>query len=210
MASRTVTFVTGNANKLKEVQAILAGCPNLNLVNRKLDLPELQAASTREVNSAQYWGFEQVLKPKYCVFTKVSIDKCRRAAEIIQSPVLIEDTSLCFNALNSLPGPYIKWFLDSLGHEGLNKMLDGFSDRSGYALCTFAYCEGPGKEVHIFEGQTDGTIVRPRGPLDFGWDPIFEPAGYNVTYAEMDKSVKNQISHRAKSLEKVKAFFANN
>ncbi|KAJ3021584.1 UNVERIFIED_CONTAM: hypothetical protein HDU68_009551 [Siphonaria sp. JEL0065] len=182
---QTVTFVTGNANKLKEVQAILAGCPNLNLVNRKLDLPELQAASTREVSLST-------------------------SVVVLLLSVLIEDTSLCFNALNSLPGPYIKWFLDSLGHEGLNKMLDGFSDRSGYALCTFAYCEGPGKEVHIFEGKTDGTIVHPRGPLDFGWDPIFEPSGYKVPYAEMDKSVKNQISHRAKSLEKVKEFFSSN
>ncbi|KAI8621049.1 inosine triphosphate pyrophosphatase-like protein [Chytriomyces sp. MP71] len=186
-AGRVITFVTGNANKLKEVQAILASSPQLSLTNRKLDLPELQAASTAEV----------------------SIDKCKRAAEIVNGPVLVEDTSLCFNAINSLPGPYIKWFLEGVGHEGLNKMLDGFSDRSAYALCTFAYMEGPGKEVHLFEGKTDGTIVRPRGPLDFGWDPIFEPKGYNVTYAEMEKSTKNAISHRGRALEKVKEFFAD-
>lgn len=47
-----------------------------------------------------------------------------------------------------------KWFQDSIGHVGLNKMLDGFDDRSAYALCTFAYCEGPGHEPIIFEGKT--------------------------------------------------------
>lgn len=47
----------------------------------------------------------------------------------IDGPVIVEDTSLCFNALNGLPGVYIKWFLSSLGHDGLNKMLDGFDVR---------------------------------------------------------------------------------
>lgn len=47
-----------------------------------------------------------------------------------------------------------KWFQDSIGHVGLNKMLDGFDDRSAYALCTFAYCEGPDHEPVIFEGKT--------------------------------------------------------
>jgi hypothetical protein len=47
-----------------------------------------------------------------------------------------------------------KWFQDSIGHVGLNKMLDGFNDRSAYALCTFAYCEGPEHEPIIFEGKT--------------------------------------------------------
>lgn len=48
-----------------------------------------------------------------------------------------------------------KWFQDSLGHVGLNKMLDGFDDRSAYALCTIGYCEGPGHEPIIFEGRTN-------------------------------------------------------
>jgi inosine triphosphate pyrophosphatase len=66
--SRTITFVTGNANKLKEVQAILATAKHINLVSHKLDLPELQAATAREV----------------------AMDKCRRAAEILGGPVLTE------------------------------------------------------------------------------------------------------------------------
>ena len=59
---------------------------------------------------------------------------------------MVEDTSLCFNAYGGLPGPYIKWFLKNLGHEGLNKMLAGFEDKSAYAQCIFAY--SPGRLVH--------------------------------------------------------------
>lgn len=55
---------------------------------------------------------------------------------------MVEDTCLCFNAWNGLPGPYIKWFLGSLGHDGLNKSLAGFEDKTAYAQCTFAFCTG--------------------------------------------------------------------
>jgi inosine triphosphate pyrophosphatase len=54
----------------------------------------------------------------------------------------VEDTCLCFNAYKGLPGPYIKWFLEKLGHDGLNKMLVGFDDHSAYAQCTYAYTPG--------------------------------------------------------------------
>ena len=48
-----------------------------------------------------------------------------------------------------------------------------------------------------------------RGPTNFGWDPIFQPDGFKETYAEMDKDVKNSISHRYKALEKLKAHLLN-
>lgn len=88
-------------------------------------------------------------------------------------PTLVEDTSLCYHALKGLPGPYIKWFLDKLGHDGLNKMLAGYEDKSAYAQCIFAYCNGPGSEPVVFVGRTEGKIVPARGPTDFGWQ------GYN-------------------------------
>merc|ERR1712006_63388 len=108
--------------------------------------------------------------------------------------------------MQGLPGPYIKWFLDKLGHDGLNKMLDGFEDRSAYALCTFAFTWGSNETPMVFSGRTEGQIVTARGPTDFGWDPVFLPDGFDQTYAEMDKSVKNSISHRGRALEKLKAF----
>ena len=110
------------------------------------------------------------------------------AARQIDGPTLVEDTSLCYNALQGLPGPYVKWFLDKLGHEGLNKMLAGYDDKSAYAQCVFAYVDGPNGEPKVFVGTTDGKIVPARGPTDFGWDPVFQPDGFEETYAEMDKA----------------------
>lgn len=84
-----------------------------------LDLPELQG------------------EPK-----EIAKEKCRLAAEQVGGAVMVEDTSLCFNAMGGLPGPYIKWFLQKLGHDGLNRMLAGFEDKTGYAQCIFAYSPG--------------------------------------------------------------------
>ncbi|CEI97725.1 Putative Inosine triphosphate pyrophosphatase [Rhizopus microsporus] len=86
-------------------------------------------------------------------------------------------------------------------------MLAGFEDKSAVALCTFGYCEGPGHEPIIFEGKTTGKIVPARGPNTFGWDAIFQPDGYDQTYAEMDKEIKNSISHRSKALDELKKYF---
>ncbi|OWO99882.1 inosine triphosphate pyrophosphatase [Marssonina coronariae] len=176
MAQRQINFITGNKNKLTEVKAILGD--TVDLQSQALDLVEIQGT-----------------------IEEISVDKCRRAAAAVNGPVLVEDTCLCFNAMKELPGPYIKWFLEALGHEGLNNLLAAFSDKSAQAVCTFAYSEGPGHEPIIFQGRTDGNIVPARGPKNFGWDPIFEYKGQ--TYAEMERAEKNKISHRFKALEKL-------
>ncbi|PIO64616.1 Ham1 family protein [Teladorsagia circumcincta] len=79
--------------------------------------------------------------------------KAKEAAEQVQGPILVEDTSLCFNAFKGLPGVYIKWFLKKLGPAGLYQMLAGYDDKSAYAQCIFAFTEGKGQPVHIFRGQ---------------------------------------------------------
>ncbi|KZF22641.1 inosine triphosphate pyrophosphatase-like protein [Xylona heveae TC161] len=179
MRPQSLNFITGNKNKLAEVEAILGNA--IPLQSRALDLVEIQGT-----------------------VQEVSTDKCRRAAELINGPVLTEDTCLCFNAMKGLPGPYIKWFLKAIGPEGLHNLLDAYVDKSAQAVCTFAFSEGPGHEPIIFQGTTEGRIVAPRGPTTFGWDPIFEYDG--KTYAEMDKEEKNRISHRYKALEKLRAW----
>ncbi|KAJ1693948.1 hypothetical protein LUZ63_010646 [Rhynchospora breviuscula] len=154
---RPVTFVTGNAKKLEEVRAILG--QSIPFQSLKLDLPELQG------------------EPE-----EISKEKARLAAVQVNGPVLVEDTCLCFNALNGLPGPYIKWFLQKTGHEGLNNLLKAYEDKSAYAMCIFSLALGPEDEPITFVGKTPGKIVPARGPTDFGWDPIFEPEGYEQTF----------------------------
>jgi inosine triphosphate pyrophosphatase len=90
-------------------------------------------------------------------------------------------------------------------------MLAGFDDKSGYALCVFGYSSGEKEaKVQIFPGRCNGKIVSPRGPANFGWDPCFQPDGYDQTYAEMPKETKNKISHRSKSLELLKDYLKKN
>ncbi|XP_043288159.1 inosine triphosphate pyrophosphatase [Venturia canescens] len=183
--AKPIVFVTGNAKKLEEVVSILGKNFPRVVINKKIDLPEYQGDAD-----------------------DISIAKCRAAYEVVKGPVIVEDTCLCFNAMNGLPGPYIKWFLEKLGPEGLHKMLDGWKDKGAEAICTFAYTSGDADEsVILFKGCTKGTIVSPKGPRDFGWDPVFLPDGYNQTYAELPKSVKNQISHRHRALKKLKEYF---
>mmetsp|Transcript_102366 Transcript_102366/g.219074 ORF Transcript_102366/g.219074 Transcript_102366/m.219074 type:complete len:249 (+) Transcript_102366:32-778(+) len=187
-----LVFVTGNAKKLEEVRLILdSGTKKLpfQVTSQKIDLPELQGSSPEEI----------------------AREKCKLAAEKVGGPVMCEDTCLCFHALKGLPGPYIKWFLEKLGHDGLNKLLGGHEDKSAYAQCLFALSAGPGCEVRVFDGRTEGRIVPPRGPLDFGWDPVFEPLeGGGRTYAEMPKAEKNAISHRGRSLEMLRTWLIDN
>ncbi|PLW06118.1 hypothetical protein PCANC_00447 [Puccinia coronata f. sp. avenae] len=191
MATLQLVFVTGNANKLREVNKILgsevpSGSLKIEVESKALDLPEVQG-STQDV----------------------AREKSKAAAQLIGGPCITEDTALCFKAMGGLPGPYIKWFLEKLGLDGLNSMLQGFSSKEATALCTFAYCE-PGREPILFEGATEGKIVPPRGPANFGWDPIFEVAGTGLTYAQMPPEQKNDLSHRSKALDKLRQHFQNN
>ena len=143
----------------------------------------------------------------------ISREKCILARNAVQQlypqekmVVVVEDTCLCFNALKGLPGPYIKWFLDKIGHQGLNNLLVAYEDKTGYALCTLAYTtiNDPESDVVVVSGKTDGKIVAARGDNQFGWDPIFQPDGFEGTYAQIDKDIKNTISHRYKAFAVLK------
>ncbi|KAF9000297.1 inosine triphosphate pyrophosphatase-like protein [Cyathus striatus] len=182
--TKPLVFVTGNANKLKEVRQILSeGGHPIKIESQSLDIPEIQGTTV-----------------------EVAIDKCRRAAELVGGPCITEDTALCFVAMKGLPGPYIKDFMQEIGHEGLNAMLAGFPTKAAEAVCTFAYSAGPGTEPIVFEGRTEGTIVPAKGPKVFGWDAVFEPLNTGMTYAEMPSEEKNKISHRYKALDKLRTY----
>ena len=178
-----ITFITGNAKKLEEFQAIMSDLPELNIDNMKLDLEEYQGTSE-----------------------EIALKKAKLAATYCDNPVLVEDTSLGFTAYGGLPGPYIKDFLKNLQPEGLHKMASAFEDHSATAMCIFGYCENKDSEPILFVGKCEGKIVEPKGSRDFGWDPVFQPVDYELTFAELDKDIKNKISHRSKAIEKLKEF----
>jgi len=186
-----ITFISGNAKKVEEIQNILGSLFPHTLKPLKIDLPELQG------------------EPEY-----IATEKCRLASLQVDGPCIIEDTSLCFNALGGLPGPYVKWFLDKTGLEGLNNILMAYEDKSAYAQTIFAYTKGKECPIQLFIGQLYGKIVPARGSLGFGWDPIFQPdigggdgIGLDIcngeTFGEMEQSKKNMISHRYLALMKL-------
>lgn len=185
---KRIHFVTSNINKLAEVQQILQSSQkqSFELVQANIDLPELQGDPY-----------------------EVARQKCIFACKQMNGPVLVEDTSLCFQALGELPGVYVKWFLEKIKVQGLINLLAAYENKIAFAQCIFSFSLGPGKPVHVFIGRTQGIIVdTPRGPMDsFGWDSVFQPDEYKTTFAEMTKDEKNLISHRYKALKQVCEFF---
>ena len=86
--------------------------------------------------------------------------------------------------------------------------MHAYEDKTAYALCIFAYSTGnPDDEIMLFKGKVPGKIVEARGSNDFGWDPCFQPDGFDQTYAEMDSTTKDAISHRYKAVEAMKKHF---
>lgn len=176
---KEIIFITGNEHKLREAKQIL----KIDIVSKKIDLRELQAVELEDVIE----------------------EKLRHGYEILKKPVIVEDTGLFFNALKGFPGALIKMLIDRVGREGIVKLLEGFEDKTATAKCAIGFTKD-GKEVEIFIGEIKGQIVSPQGESGFGWDPIFQPDGYDKTFAEMSAEEKNAISHRFKALKKFKEY----
>lgn len=177
--------------KAKEMNMILADhgatkglTKNTSLVDLRIlnvDLPEIQEIDTKAVAK----------------------NKAIQGAQLAGGPCVVEDTSLEFNALGGMPGPYIKWFQSSLGNDGLYKILNAYVDKSAVAVCTLAFCPAPHSDPVIFTGKTRGHIVAPHPSLGTtGWDGIFVPDGEEKPFFAMPIEKKNLLSHRGKAVRK--------
>lgn len=177
-------FISGNLNKV----AYLSKTLGLDLEHQKIDLDEIQSSDPRVVIE----------------------HKVKQAYQITQKPVLVEDTSLSFNALDGLPGPFVKFFVDAKdGLESMCRMLDSFDDRSAYASVIYGYYDG--EQLRFFEGRLDGTIAaHPRGDGGYGWDQIFEPKGYDgLTRAELSPEQDIESYNRLRDTAGLRDFLAS-
>ncbi len=180
---RTVkaVFVTTNEHKRREVERILG----VELEGAAPDVPEIQALD----------------------FAEVAARKARDAYEALGAPphpVIVEDSGLVIGVWNGLPGALTRWFLSSVGNEGILGMLCG-EDRRARAVCAVAVADGRG-EVRVFQGEVRGEISpEPRGEGGFGWDPIFIPESGGLTYAQMGDA-KHEDSHRARAFRQVRGW----
>lgn len=137
---------------------------------------------------------------------EVAEHKVKAAFEYVGSPVLVEDTSLSFEALNGLPGTLIKWFLQSIGTTGLCNLLQSGQSRNALATTIYVYFDGA--KNHYFTGELRGNIASsPLGKGGMGWDSIFIPEGMNKTRAELTRDEDDRISPRMKALDKLQEFF---
>jgi len=171
-------FITGNINKFKEVKAMIPDVEQLDI-----DLVEIQELDEH----------------------KVIEHKLLEAMSHHDGKFIVEDTSLYLDCLHGLPGPYIKWFLQTIGNDGLVDITKKFNNNRAYVKVIFG-CARDSKTIKYFKGEVKGRIVPVRVKSGFGWDDIFVPSGYTQTYTQMGKEEKNKISMRTIALTKLKEF----
>lgn len=164
-----ITIVTGNAGKVRELQAMAIG--KLDFVMRDLDLDEIQSLD-----------LEKIVK-----------DKAERAYGQIKEPVIVDDVSAGLASLKGLPGPFIKFFNKELGGDALYQLAKPEGDTVTIS-CVAAYYDGD--KFILGRGSIHGSIVAPRGNNGFGFDSVVIPHGENKTMAEMTEEEKIRISHR--------------
>jgi non-canonical purine NTP pyrophosphatase (RdgB/HAM1 family) len=163
-----ITLVTGNPNKLAELEAIFPA--ELKLRSQKLAVDEIQSLDLHEIVS----------------------HKLRQAYQIIKAPVIVEDVSAEVEKLNGLPGPFIKFFEERLGRGALYQLA---GESRARIICGMGYYDGT-TEI-LVDGIVEGEIVGPRDGEGWGFDFEFIPDGYDKTNSQLGPKVKNQISHRA-------------
>lgn len=171
-------FITGNKFKLEEARVAFPDIEQL-----EINLTEIQEMDAKIIIS----------------------HKLNEALLHHQGPFIVEDTSLHLDALSGFPGPLIKWFLHSIGNDGLTSIAEKFSNTKATAKTWIGYAAVDGS-IHFFEGSVSGTIVPARGGTQFSWDPIFIPDGYDLAFSEMDLLQKNSISMRGQALQKLRDF----
>ncbi|MEX2008135.1 MAG: non-canonical purine NTP pyrophosphatase [Candidatus Spechtbacterales bacterium] len=178
MASKEITFITGNQNKADYLTKYL-GFP---VEHVKLDLDEIQSLDLNAIVE----------------------HKVRQAYEQVKGPVIVEDVALEFEALGWLPGPFIKFFLDQMPLADVCALVDGKS-REATARCVFGYYDG--ETLKLFEGSMDGKVPEaPAGDGGFGFDRIFIPKGYTVTRAQLSEEDDKKTYLQIKPFAALKEF----
>ena len=140
-------------------------------------------------------------------FTENALLKAHAIADFTGLPAVADDSGLCVDALNGMPGVLSARWCGRHGDDtaNLNLVLGQLADvpdeRRGAQFACVAALVLPGGREHVSEGAVSGSLIRePRGSNGFGYDPIFVPAADDRTTAEMDAAEKDAISHRGKAL----------
>lgn len=190
---RKIVFATNNKHKLIEIQSILKDrfdVLSLSDIGYNEDIPE--TGNTLSENASQ---------KSHTIFKRFNID------------CFSDDTGLDIDALNGEPGVYSARYAgeDASYDDNVNMVLQKLDRKENRkaAFRTVISLILNGVE-HQFEGIVPGQITNEKnGSGGFGYDPVFKPDGFDITFAEMSSEVKNKISHRGKAMEKLVVFLNN-
>jgi XTP/dITP diphosphohydrolase len=139
-------------------------------------------------------------------FAANAIHKAITWATVTRTWVLADDSGLAVRALNGAPGVFSARFAgpnapDADNNRRLLELMNGVTDRRACFKCALALVS-PSGDLRVIEGACPGVILhQPRGKQGFGYDPLFVPNGFDQTFAEIEASAKNRISHRARALQ---------
>ena len=189
-----IVFATNNKNKLSEIRDILGSdfeIVSLQDIGCHADIPE--TGSTLEENAMQ---------------------KARYIYDNYNMSVFADDTGLEVDALGGAPGIYSARYAGGEGHDSeanMTKLLGELGENNNRkarfrtAIALILKEDGNGNITEkLFEGIVRGEIIKERrGGDGFGYDPIFQPEGYDRTFAELGPDVKNKISHRARAVARL-------
>ena len=184
--SHRVVLATRNQHKVAELRRILA--------SSSLDVDLVGTESFPELPDVAETG---------STFAANALLKARDVAQRTGLVAISDDSGLCVDALNGMPGILSARWAGSHGDDAANlelllaQLADVPGNRRGAAFHCAAAVAMPDGEERVVEGVLEGTLItEPRGSNGFGYDPIFTPLGYALTTAELTPEEKDAISHR--------------
>ena len=193
-----IIFITENVSKYKEIQNYISTSNaniSIQMIKPDFELQEIQSLDRQEI----------VLKKLRDAF--IASNSLINMQHILDSEketwIMVEDTSLCIDKLGGFPGPFIKYYLQSLSLSAIANANWASKANSYVSLAIGRYSENNELIAKAFEDSIEGLIVEPRGTNGFGYDAIFRPEESNNTNAEMTMDEKEKFNPRTKAFQKV-------
>ncbi|HEX6219255.1 MAG TPA: RdgB/HAM1 family non-canonical purine NTP pyrophosphatase [Sphingomicrobium sp.] len=190
-----LVIATHNPGKLREIAELVEPLGIACVGAAELGLPEPEEIGNTFVDNADL--------------------KAREAADLSGLPALADDSGLSVDALHGLPGIFsARWAEDDEGKRDFYRAMERVwsevetagpdAGHDAHFVCALSIAWPNDGQTEAFEGRVDGTLVwPPRGDRGFGYDPMFVPAGHDITFGEMDPAEKHQISHRAQAFNRL-------
>ena len=190
-----LVIATHNPGKLREIAELVEPLGIACVGAAELGLPEPEEIGNTFIDNADL--------------------KAREAADLSGLPALADDSGLSVDALHGLPGIFsARWAEDDDGNRDFRRAMERVwaeveaagpdTGHDAHFVCALSIAWPNDGQTEAFEGRVDGKLVwPPRGDKGFGYDPMFVPAGRDMTFGEMDQAEKHQISHRARAFERL-------